>query len=659
MKKKVLSILLAITLIATFFAGCSKDPGTTTPDPTPTAGSTGEKPSWEGGVIEFNVYNESDYLTRFTTTGKEWMLNNYMLKIKHSIPAVDGDMSTESSRQAYNTSLANLFIAEATRPDYMPALRASAVGTDACFKTLGPDYLVDLNPYLEEGELLADYVNWVWGDASKLGLWDDAMDYWETYKAALEVDGRLYAIPRRECMPVLSYLGYAGKMLEQINVSEDELPTTWTGFVELLNKFKSYKNGAVPFTMEDGKLSGLMQFVASTYGLEFNEDFDWTQKNGEPLWTYYWDEYLQILKNVKDLAAQGLVKTDTKAGNNVVINYDFDYTTASYKSYKTTSRSDAEMGNSIASFATTTSYGIWQSYGKQEESITGWKITDKMVAQEGKQASLYSSSYFDAAEGYARVGGYIAIGNRLGTEFTLRILDMIKFSANDEGYLCNFFGAEGTPFADSYTSEGAGSYVYDENGKICLWQDDRFGWDENIDFWIEKDDHSASIDTFPYGYGDGLDASEEYGITDTGFWPDSSSFRRGTMLLADVTSWPMSLTAYWEKEQMSRDTAGINAQLKQVENSGSMISIGFYMTPAEYGANAYANKISTLKTLAKNFTVDFLKGTKTESDWTAYIKSLEEAGYADVYEFYKAAAYGFLTTYDPNVESQTTVNNRK
>lgn len=663
MKRKVLSILLVVAVFATLFTGCGKtdDPGI---DPTPTpSDKIGARPTYLDGVIEFNLYNEGDYLTRFTDTAKEWMLNNYLLKVGNSIPAIDGSMATASSRQAFNTSIANLFIAEATRPDYMPSLRASSVGTDACFKQLGPTYLVDLNPYLEEGELLESYVNWVWGDASKLGLWDNAMEYWETYKSALEVDGKLYAIPRRECMPVSNYLGYAAKLLEQINVSKDELPETWDGFIELLNKFKSYKNGAVPFVMYDGKLSGLMAFVASTYGLEFNEDFEWTQKNGEPLWTYYWDEYLQILKNVKDLAAQGLVKTDTKAGKGIVINYDFDYTQSSYKAYKSTSDMDAKLGNSIASYTTTTIFGIWQSHGKQAESLTGWTISDKMVAQEGKKASLYSMSSFDAADSDTKVGGYIAIGNRLGNEFALRIMHMLSYSADDTGFLQNFFGLEGTPFAEHYTSEGAGSFVYDENGKIRVWNEDRLGYSENIDFWMQKDQHAEYVDSFPYDYAEGVNAAEEYGITDTGFWPSRSNYRRGTMLVADVTAWPMKLTAYWSGEQMYRDEAAINAQMNSVNSNGSMVSVGFYMTPAEYiggsEASVYENKISNLKTIAKNFTVDFLSGKKTESDWTAYIKNLEEAGYNDVYEFYKVASYGFSTTYDPNVESQTTVNNRK
>ena len=667
MKKKVLSIMLIIAVVAAFFTGCGKktpDPGVN-PTPVP-SGESGDpaRPKYEGDVIEFNLYNEGDYLTRWSDVAKEWMLNNYKIKIKSPIPGIDGDMNSESSRKTYNTAIANLFIAEDTKPDYMPAIKASSVGIDACFKELGPDYLVDLNPYIKKGGILEAYTTWVWGSDSKLGLWEDAGEYWQKYKAALEVNGALYALPRRECMPVQNYLGYATKLLEQINVSKDDLPTTWQGFVELLNKFKAYRQGSdtIPFVMAEGKLSGLLSFVASTYGLEFNEDFAWTQKNGEPLWTYYWDEYLEILKRVRELADQNLVKTDAKAGKGVVVNYNFNYKDNAYKAYKNSSDSDASKGNSIATYTTSTKMAIWSSHGTNE-NITAWRISDKMIAQEGKKASLYGISQFDAQNGYAYMGGYIAIGNRLGKEFALRVMDMLSFSMSDNGLLTYFFGKEGTPFADSYKDEKAGCFAYDENRKLRLWADERFGWKESVSFWSNIDSHASQLKDFPYNPGAGINMADKYGITDTGFWPDRDNYRFGTTLQADVTAWFMKLTAYWSQEAMSKDEPNIKKQRELVNKNGTLIEEGMYKTPAEYiggsDATKYERQISDLKAIAKNFTVDFLKGDKTSSDWTNYIKSLDEAGYKDVYEFYKVASYGFSREYNPDVESQTTVNNQR
>ena len=88
-------------------------------------------------------------------------------------------------------------------------------------------------------------------------------------------------------------------------------------------------------------------------------DCSWTTKNGEPLWTYYWDEYLEILKNVKDLAAQGLVATDKSAGTGVIINYDFDYTSRTYKDYKNKSDKNGMAGNTIAVYTTSSNMAIW------------------------------------------------------------------------------------------------------------------------------------------------------------------------------------------------------------------------------------------------------------------------------------------------------------
>lgn len=668
--KKILSILLVIAMAATLFAGCGTQSSSTPdiPDPTPTAtveqkGDPSKPEYKEGDVIGFNLFNEGDYMTKWNVVTKEWMLNNYKLKINASIPGISGDMNTASGRQTYNTAMANLFIAEATRPDYMPALRGSAIGADACFKELGQEYLVDFNPYLEEGCILENYVKWVWGGESELGLWTDATDYWNAAKDALEVEGSLYALPRRECMPVQNYLGYATVLLEQINISEDELPTTWQGFVELLQKFKQYKKSSVPFVMQDGKLSNLLSFVASTYGLEFNEDFSWTEKNGEPLWTYYWDEYLEILKDVKELAAQGLVKTDASAGKNVVVNYDFDYAKSSYKSYKSQSKSQAENGNSIAAYTSPTNYGLWSSDQRDSGGKTEWKVASKMITQEGKTASLYSMSQFDGQTELTASGGYIAIGNRLGKEFYLRIMDMLSFSMSDEGYITYFFGREGTPFADSIWDAEAGSFVYDDEGKIRIWSEDRLGWAENKDFWVANDSHASGLTDFPENADINTNFADEYGITDTGFWPTQNNFAYGTTFQADVTSWPMKLTAYWSQESFSSYYNNVSLQLEQVNKNGSIVSVGLYKTPTEYlggsSAATYENKISTLKSIAKEFTIAFLKGDKTEAHWDSYIKSLQDAGYNDVYEFYTLAAYNFTTSHDSNVESQTTVNNKR
>lgn len=668
--KKLLSMMLVIVMAVALFAGCGAQPTSSAdyPDPTPTPSDIQQgdasRPAYkDGDVISFNLFNEGDYMSKWNDVSKEWMLNNYKIKVNASIPGISGDMNSASGRMTYNTAIANLFIAEATSPDYLPALRGSAVGTDACFKELGPQYLVDFNPYIEKGCILENYVGWVWGSDSKLGLWSDATEFWNNAKSALEVDGKLYALPRRECMPVQNYLGYATVLLKQINVSEDELPTTWAGFVELLTKFKQYKKTSVPFVMQDGKLSNLLAFVASTYGLEFNEDFAWTQKNGEPLWTYYWDEYLEILKNVRDLAAQGLVKTDTTVGKNVVINYDFDYTKSAYKSYKTQSKTQAQNGSSIAAFATPTTYGLWSSDMRDGGGKTEWIVASDFVVQDGKKASLYSMSEFDGQTELTASGGYIAIGNRLGKEFALRIMDMLSFSMSDAGYINYFFGQEGTPFTESIWAEDAGNFVYDENGSIRLWSDDRFGWAENKAFWVAQDSHAEKLEDYPKGSTMNQNYAGEYGITDTGFWPSENNYKFGTTFQADVTSWPMKLTAYWSQESMSRYYENVNAQMNTVKNNGSMISAGLYKTPVEYiggsAASDYEHKISTLASLAKSFTTSFLKGEKTEQHWDSYIKSLNDAGYADVYEFYKLAAYSFNTSYDPNVESQTTVNNQR
>ena len=654
--KKVLSILLVIALSVTLFAGCGKDPTSdpgSTVDPTPTpTGETMRKPQY-GEIIRFNLYDEADYMTRWTDVSKEWMLNNYQLVINNSIPNVwTGDtlnLSDADTRKTYNTAFAQLFLSTDTIPDYMPVLRANAAGTDACFKDLY-DYLVDLNPFIEEGQILHNYVSWVWAGAE---------DYWESAKKMFEVDGALYALPRREMMPTQTYLCYAEKLLNDVNYQFDNLPTTWDGFVDVLRAFKNLSSDNIPFVQDGARLDSLLKFIASTYGLDFNMDFSWTTKNGEPLWTYYWDEYLQILQRANELAAEGLVYTDTVETKRVV-HYDMNDTASGRKYALRNYKTNAAMGLSIASYTTSAQAAIWSS---DPRAVTDWKVSPVMISQEGKQFSLIGTSQIDTS--------WVAIGNRLGEEFALRICDMLAFSATDEGYITYFFGKEGIPFANSV--EEAGNYIWvdDEDSgekRIRFTVADRFGGPSSEpDFWLGLDSHYGM---FPDGvnYEMSCEAAgnlaDKYGITDIGFYPSWRNFKLGTIWFADITSYPMQMTVYWEKqESMGRyDMESIEAVNGVAEANNTVIYNGFYKTPKEaLGADSkdIETKISDLSAIAKQFTIDFLSGKKTATHWDSYIKDLKAAGYDDVYEFYKATAYSFPTSTVSGTESQSSVNAKR
>ena len=109
--KKVLSLLLVIALSVTLFAGCGKDPTSdpgSSADPTPTpTGDTMRRPHYAddlSDVIRFNLYDEADFMTRWTDVSREWMLNNYHLAINNSIPNVwTGDTLNISDADTRNT----------------------------------------------------------------------------------------------------------------------------------------------------------------------------------------------------------------------------------------------------------------------------------------------------------------------------------------------------------------------------------------------------------------------------------------------------------------------------------------------------------------------------------------------------------------------------
>ena len=659
--KKVLSILLVIALSVTLFAGCGEKPSSnpdSSADPTPTPTSdTMRRPTYSNqldDVIRFNLYDEADFMTRWTDVSREWMLNNYHLAINNSIPNVwTGDtlnLSDADTRKTYNTAFSQLFQTQDTYPDYMPALHANAAGLDACFKDLF-DHLVDLNPYIEEGQILHGYVSWVWAGAE---------DYWESAKKVFESDGALYALPRREMMPTQTYLCYAEKQLNDINYQFDNLPTTWDGFVDMLRAFKNVSSDNVPFTQDGARLDTLLKFIATTYGLDFNLDFSWTTKNGEPLWTYYWDEYLQILQRANELAAEGLVYTDSVETKRVV-HYDMNDTASGRKYALRNYKNNAQIGLSIASYTTSAEAAMWSSDIRE---VTLWRVSPVMVSQEGKEYSVIASSQIDTT--------WFAIGNRLGEEFALRICDMLAYSASDEGYIRYFFGKEGDPFEDSVEDAGNFIWVYDEDSgekRMRFTVEDRFGGTSaDPDFWNAIDPHYS---LFPDGVDWGMNwdsagnLADKYGVTDTGFYPSWRNYKLGTIFYADITSYPMQMTVYWEKQEAmgKYDMKSIEAVKGEAEANNTIIYNGFYKTPKEALGGAESKdietKISTIASIAKQFTIDFLSGKKTATHWDSYIKDLKAAGYDDVYEFYKATAYSFPTQTVSGTESQSSVNAKR
>ena len=708
--KKALSILLVIALSALFFTGCGESPSASgdadAVDPTPTGDVIADLPTptptqdvtvdptptptqdvpvdptptpSEGGidkptptpppdydpdakrphyaedlsdVIKFNLYDMEDGLSLWTDAGREWMLNNYHLAVDKVIYNVwvwplEPDFSSADVRQQYNTMLAEKFLTLDAAPDYLPAVYISSVGQDACFRNLS-EYLTDLSPYIEEGQILSNYVTW---------LWNGEEEYWNAAKEMIEVDGALYALPRREMMPAQRYLCYEEKQLGDIGYGFGSLPETWDGFVDMLRAFKNVSADKIPFVQDEAKMDTLLQFIAATYGLDFNMDFSWTTKNGEPLWTYYWDEYLEILKRANELAAEGLVYTDALNPNRIV-HYNMDDKSAGRKHASRMYAANSSNGVSIASYTTSSVLSQWNY---NSGSKTEWKVSPVVISQPGKQYSLIASSQLDTS--------WVAIGNRLGEEFTLRICDMLSYSASDEGFLRYFFGKEGIPFADSVEEAGNFIWVYDEaagemriRGSVIDGLMSNTSYDP--EFWASIDEHYA---LFPNGLPDELvwstpgNHAGEYGITDTGFFPSRKNFRVGTTWYADETSYPERYTVYWEKgSNMGKyDMKNIKLVNTFAKDNNSIIYNGFYKTPQEALGDASSDiqaKIDKLSVIAKQFTIAYLSGEKSDADWNNYIDALQSAGYNDVYEFYMQAAYSFPTKTVSTKETQSFVN---
>ncbi len=682
--KKILSVLLITALVTALLSGCTPSSSADTiPSPTPLvekgkklqpvySTEKNENGEWDD-VITYNVFNTEDYQTRWTKSAKEWMLERFHIKIGYTISAITGfddtwsiclnkTMEDPANRDLYKSKFVALFIAEKTRPDYMPSIYGSCLGTDGAWFAVS-EYLVDLLPYVEKGGSLYDsYVGW---------LWDGKQDYWETSKQLLMDDaGHLFVIPRREMMPVQSFLGYSPYAFEQIGLDWDEKPSDWDDFVEMLKKYMAfhsmdsasqYTPTALRTTDENG--ADLIQFVATTYGLDFNADFSWTTKNGEPLWTYYWDEYLSILKNVNELAAEGLVFTHEEYPNRI-LNYTLDKTEPFYKSIASM-ESGAGSFSGIACYCRDDRMAWWNSsdFGRNK-----WEASDTWVSQDGYDFSLVGGTSFDC--------NYLAIGNRLGDEFTARIMDFWNFSLNDEGYNYYQFGQYGFPFAK--TVEEAGSYIFDEDGKVVYTNHlnrftrekdkatpDHYWWSKrDADWWTSKSPYyeayiAGTFNGWGIEEGDGDTVAEALGFTDIKVFESVDTFKKGTWFYGDVTAYPMSRTAYWPDESMSKSEDAIKIVEKAAEVSNSYCYKGFFASTKEVLGKESGEmdlKIHELEAIAKNFTTGFLSYEKTESDWTNYIKSLQDAGYEDVYNYYCDALIWSPVSKRSDVLSQSATN---
>ncbi len=662
--KKLLSMLLVIAMVGAFFAGCGKG------DPTPTL-RPAELPTYDGTVIEFKVYDEKDFQTRWNKATAELLELEYQIKMSYSIPAVEQvDMSSKAARELYTSQISLLFEDSATTPDFMPALKGSSTGDNGVWKTIGQRYLLDFNPFLEEGQMLESYVDWVWGaEGTELGLHTDARAYWEQAKACLEIEDKLYVLPRRENRPIDMFLGYATNNLDRLGYTLETTPTTWDGFVELLTQYKNSVegSGSIPLVAEQSKASYILNFVASTYGLEFSEGFEWKQKNGEPLWTYYWDEYLEILKDVRSLAESDLIQIDKKAGKGVILNYDFDTKNPQYIMGKAKSTSAYQEATAIAGYNTSLQFGYYSSHGGR--GLTGWRVTPRPVMQDGYTYALSGGSMFDGQVQMGHAGGYIAI-NKTNYELALRLIDYLSAYCNDEGYIEYVMGREGSYFADTW--QEAGNYIYDENGKIHWWGETRWGWENEKELFIAYDPRAEifrnEIDGIkkPSGSGEeGKNYAEEFGIEGSGYFP-TGPFSTGINMFADITMYPMKLTAYWNAygdswsgEWFAKDEASADSQLAGAVH----IYNGMFIDPVQRLGSVTGtdmqNKIDTLSQLAKEFTVDFLSGKRTETAWESYINALNTAGYKDVYNYYRSESYAYVDTYDESVSSQSDVNAKR
>ena len=130
-------------------------------------------------------------------------------------------------------------------------------------------------------------------------------------------------------------------------------------------------------------------------------------------------------------------------------------------------------------------------------------------------------------------------------------------------------------------------------------------------------------------------------------------------MFADVSRFPMGLTIYRFNESQHKCYPRLDEMNKYANENNVFIYNGFFSGVTEVlsgkDASAMMNKMNTIQRLAKEFTIAYLSGTKTDSDWLDYIKSLTDAGIEEVFEFYQFNTTTNVTEAKEGVKSMSYV----
>ena len=469
--KKVLSILLVVALVATLFAGCGGDPSasvaptdpavsaTPSAEPTTVAPTVDPKIAWKSNwkkgdaLATINVYDTVNYLAVWGALTK-YRMSEYGLKFGAAIAPVLNDqisinkyelIKTEAGRSTYTTAIVNLFLDPETTPDLMPALYASNTGVGAVFKQIGPDYLVDLAPHLEEGGVLYDYVKYLWKEMNTTGFWDAAK---EALKAE---DGAIYAIPRQEYTPTKRLIHFNWAAFAEMGI---DAPTTLAELEAALAAWVAAGHNGFMFNQEWVTIDSIIAPIANMYGIDFDSGFNWKEMNGEPMFAYYFPQYLNVLQTVNKFAANGWVLESSEKAGHIAMCTDL---TTDAKLAGGWGDAWNYLNNALMMYGE-----VWHGYGLQSSDY-GWQW--EPIAAEGYTASVTAESAFDYC--------YIAITNRqvttedeAGYSVPLRIMEYVNSCCSLEGDINYFHGKVGSPFAPSFFESGNQIWVTyeDENG---------------------------------------------------------------------------------------------------------------------------------------------------------------------------------------------------
>lgn len=243
MKKKVLSVILSVAMVASLLIGCGGSGSSDSGSAAPAADSGSEAPAADGGAASGDV-EEITWMFWDDLNATEDLIS---LGYKETVERFNKDYEGQYHVNVVTTNL----------EEYYPKLNALVAGnqTPDCFiVSPGPNLDVYVNPGVAAD--LTDYL--------KADGWMDTFNGGEGAFSQQTYDGKIYAVPLNIAAACVFY---NTEMFADAGITE--MPTDWNGMLDACKKLKD--KGYTPLSISAGTawcLSMLAGYLCDAEGVD-------------------------------------------------------------------------------------------------------------------------------------------------------------------------------------------------------------------------------------------------------------------------------------------------------------------------------------------------------------------------------------------------------